>query len=100
MGLNLCDIVPLSPRVKGRVIGGEKSQDHTPKKAIYDKLKQELYAHKEEFGTLDEVTVKENRDKAFHVYSKERRILHNYVTNDTKSSTIGELLKGMTFEEE
>ena len=100
MGLNLCDIVPLSPRVKGRVIGGEKSQDHTPKKAIYDKLKQELYSRKVEFGTLDIETVKQNRDKSFHVYSKERRILHNYVTNDTKSSTIGELLKGITFDEE
>lgn len=99
IGLKLHDIIPLSPRVKGEVKGGEKIFSTTPKKARYEEIRAELYKRGVEYGTkaLDEV--RKIRDTAFDVYKKQRRILHNWVADDTRSSTIGELLKGFNFEE-
>lgn len=99
IGLKLHDIIPLSPRVKGEVKGGEKLFSTTPKKARYEELKAELYKRGVEYGlkTIDEV--KKVRESAFDVYKKKKRILHNYVSDDDRSSTIGELLKGFNFEE-
>lgn len=99
MGLKLHDIIPLSPRVRGEVKGGEKLLSTTPKKVVYEEIKTKLYKRGVEYGSksLDEVT--KTRDNAFDIYKKQRRILHNWVANDAKSSTIGELLKGFNFEE-
>lgn len=99
IGLNLCDIIPLSPRVKGEVKGGQKLFSKTPKKARYEEIKSELYKRGVEYGSKTAEEVNKARGTAFDVYKKQKRILHNYVTDNDKSSTIGELLKGFNFEE-
>lgn len=99
IGLKLHDLKALSPRVKGEVKGGEKLLSTTPKKSVYEELKSRLYLRGVEFGDSSLEKVKEARQTAFDVYKRQKRILHNYVTEDNKSSTIGELLKGFNFEE-
>ena len=99
MGLLLHDLIPLSPRVKGEVKDLEKILSTTPKKQKYQEIKSELYSRGVEFGSksLDEVMT--TRKNSFDVYRLKKRILHNYVSSDSKSSTIGELLKGFSFKE-
>lgn len=99
LGLKLHDIIPLSPRVKGEVSKGEKILSTTPKRAKYDEIKASLYQRGVEFGEKTIEEVNNARDSAFDIYRRQKRILHNYVTVQTKSSTIGELLKGFDFEE-
>lgn len=99
MGLLLHDLIPLSPRVKGEVKDREKLLSTTPKKQRYEELKAEIYKKGVEFGNKSLEEAKKNRQNAFDVYRKQKRILHNYVTEERKSATIGELLKGFSFKE-
>ncbi|MBQ2715011.1 MAG: hypothetical protein IJF76_05235 [Clostridia bacterium] len=101
LGLSLKNVVRLSPRVKGAVVGGARVQtDGTPKKKVYLDIKEEIYNLPIEYGEESEAVVRENRQKAFNVYNAKKRLLHNYDSGVKASATIGELLGDIFKEEE
>lgn len=88
-------LIELSYRAKGEIKSGEKSFcSRTPKKKEYEEKKRDIF---EKFPTDDEI-IKKNREQSFLIHSGKNRIYHNYDSGATKSSTIGELLKGINLE--
>ncbi|MBR7111152.1 MAG: hypothetical protein IKC83_04680 [Clostridia bacterium] len=88
-------VLALSYRAKGEIKDGEKSfNSKTPKKKEYENKKQEIFNR---FPAKSK-EIEENRNQSFLIHSGQNRILHNYDSGESKTSTIGELLSGLKLE--
>lgn len=89
------EVLELSYRAKGEIKGGEKSfNSKQPRKKEYEAKKQTIFAR---FKPKREDTNIE-REHSFLIHSGQNRILHNYDSGESKTSTIGELLSGLKLE--
>ena len=101
LGVKLETLMEFSPRVKGEVKGGERIQyGGLPKKKAYDLKRAKLMDLPVEFGNKSIDEVKKSREKCFDIFHAERKVLHNYDSGVSTSSTIGELLGKITLGEE
>ncbi len=93
LGLSLEEVVKLSYRAKGRLEKGEKTPFGVmPKRREYNELRDKIFA----LSPSTDSSILKERANSFDIFGGEKRILHNYDSGVKNSSTIGELLKGIS----